>query len=136
MMDVNGFFDYRDPSYGNDSSCWLRVYRLPDDIAVVIATELAENKGPSVTNTAEAWARAAVEEYDLDPAKTHFFENYERTPTDRLETWDRVEFDWIGAGDDDEVPWGYPTKARWTPASKKEIEKLIDEKLAPIGSSY
>jgi hypothetical protein len=130
MLDVNGFFDYRDPSYGNDSSCWLRIYQLAGGIAVAIATEIGDNKGPSITNTAEAWAREAQKEYSLDPNKTWFVEHYDRrgngsygAPVKEMEaeTYDIVSFQW----DYD----GLPRQPKWRPIPKKELEALIGEQL-------
>ena len=116
MNTVNGPFDYRDPSFGNDSSCHLRVYQfLSAGIAVAIATELRENRGPSITNSAESLWREVVKEYDLDPEKTHFVEHY------RDDVYDFVSFDWID---------GYPIKPNWRHGTKEEIEKLIGEKLS------
>lgn len=124
MKIVDDVFDYRDPSYGRDSSCRLRVYEMNKvdmfEYNVVIATEISRNPGPSVTNTAEAWAAEVCTEYELDPKRTYFVEHYDhRTNVDRdQETYDFIEFTW--RGDRAESP-------KWRPGTKTEIEKLVGE---------
>jgi hypothetical protein len=125
MKDVDGVFDYRvDAWSGRESTCRIRVYQIKDGHAVVIATELEENKGPSVTNSAEAWAREACTEYSLDPFKTYFFEHYDGgsyrgLSYDEEERYAAVSFEWFA---------GIAEKPKWTHATRADIEKLIGEK--------
>ncbi len=117
MMEVNGVFDYNPDRWsGRMSTCHLRVYRLANNVAFAIATELAENRGPSITNSAEALATAVVREYDLDPDKTHFIEHYTHEP----ETYDLVSFTWKD---------GLACCATWKPTSKEVIEHSIGASL-------
>ncbi len=125
MKIVDGIFDYKVDSYsGRMSSCQLRVYQYMDEIAIVIATEITNNPGPSITNSAEAWATEAVAEYGLDPLKTHFIEHYDhrtsalRDPEDT--SYDFVGFEWHA---------GIAEKPKWKHATREEIEKLIGESL-------
>jgi hypothetical protein len=120
MKDVDGFFDYSDPSYGNDSSCHLRIYRMTDYVTVAIATELAENKGPSITNSSEALWREVVKEYDLDPEKTWFVEHYPGNSEYDKYSFSTVSFTWLGE---------YATKPQWKHITRQEIERLIGERL-------
>ncbi len=131
MMTVRGPFDYNPDRWSNRmSSCYLRVYQLPNRIALVIATELAANMGPSITNSAEALATQVVREYGLDPEKTHFVEHYDRRKDGSYgaavkefddESYDFVSFTWED---------GRAGHAKWKPASKEIIEVLIGEKLS------
>ena len=131
MKTVNGFFDYKVDNWSSRwSSTFLRVYSLADRVAVVIATEVADNPGPSITNSAEALATEVVKEYNLDPLRTYFVEHYDRRKDGSYgakvsdldkETYDFVEFSWT-----DRVA----CCAKWKPAAKDVIEKLIGEPLA------
>jgi hypothetical protein len=58
------------------SVCRLRVFTDPDRPAVVVASELAENPGTSVTNRAEVVASQACRDFQLDPESTLFLEHY------------------------------------------------------------
>ncbi len=82
----------------------VRVFRLQTGLDVLIATELdaEENPGPSITNTIECLANAAVEAFGLDPERLAVYQHYDyRTaghqPNGEPETYDEVTFDW---GDD------------------------------------
>lgn len=130
MLTVNGPFDYNPDRWsGRMSSCHLRVYQLANKVAVVVATELASNMGPSITNSAEALATAVVSEYDLDPEKTHFIEHYDHDSGDvdshaepkKNQTYDLVIFRWEA---------GRACCASWKPTSPDIIEHLIGEKLS------
>jgi hypothetical protein len=123
-------FDYRIDAFSNRlSSCYLRVYKLPDNVAVVIATELAENKGPSVTNSAEAWATEAVTEYGLDQRRTYFVEHYDArsyAPPRRLRDEDRETYDFVSFLWDGDRGACQP---KWRPSTREEIEKLVGQSL-------
>ncbi len=121
MKDVHGFFDYRDPNFGNDSSCFLRVYKIADGVTVAVATELADNKGPSITNSAETLWCEVVKEYGLDPTTTYFVEHYPHRGTED-ETYDFVELHWY----DDNTLARHP---KWRHVPRQEVEKLIGEPL-------
>ncbi len=130
MKTVNGAFDYKVDAWSSRwSSCFLRVYQIADRIAVVVATELTENPGPSITNSAEALATEVVKEYSLDPERTYFVEHYDhrtsamRDPADS--SYDFVEFTWQKDAD----RW-LACCAKWKPSNKSEIEKLIGEALS------
>ncbi|GAC1421782.1 MAG: hypothetical protein NVSMB64_30470 [Candidatus Velthaea sp.] len=67
---------------------------------MLIATELDdENRGPSITNTIESLAKAAVEAFGLDPKRLTVYQHYDYRaaayrPNNEAETYDEVTFDW------------------------------------------
>lgn len=130
MKIADGVFDYKvDQWSSRTSSCYVRVYELTDRMAVVVATEIAENHGPSITNSAEPLATEVVKEYDLEPERTCFVEHYDRRAGGSYgasvaeleeETYDFVEFSWR-----DRIAHS----AKWRHGSRAEVEKLIGVKL-------
>ena len=62
--------------HGCRSCCALEVLRLSDGRTVVIATELADNPGTSVTNAFEIVATEACRRFAIDPARLAWVEHY------------------------------------------------------------
>lgn len=78
-----------------------RVFRLPTGLDVLVATELEddENPGPSITNTIESLATAAVEAFGLDSERVTVYQHYDYRatacqPNGEGETFDEVIFEW------------------------------------------
>jgi hypothetical protein len=85
QMTDSGVFTYR--GYGNrKATCGLEVYGN-----IVIATELAENTGTSITNAAESLATDLCCAFGIKPSDLILIEHYEG---DRIlaEHWDLVKF--------------------------------------------
>ena len=127
MKEVDGRFEYTDSRFpmGSDCACHIRVWRFPDGKNVVLATELEPSPGASVTNTAERWAAEVCREYDLNPLRTIFIENYDRRSSDTdpsfpSETFDFVSFHWIGLD---------ASRPEWQHAGRAAVETLIQEDL-------
>ena len=59
-----------------ESWCSLELQRLPDGRTVVIATEVRDNPGTSITNVAEGLALAVCQEYGIDPEQLVWIEHY------------------------------------------------------------
>ena len=57
------------------SVCHLQVARRGDD-SLIIATELADNPGMSITNSSERLASLVVQQFGLNPAHMTFIEHY------------------------------------------------------------
>jgi len=98
----NDLFYYGSSSEWNMSACHLKIAQSADQ-HIVIATEVfyPVNRGVSVTWGAEALATLIVEEFNLDPENTHFFEHWPERGTRDIfgmpecpEIWDIVEFTW------------------------------------------
>jgi hypothetical protein len=77
-----------------ESLCRLRIYETPEQ-AVVIATELPENTGTSITNAVESLAMMVVEQYELRPHTLVWIEHYP-AHRDLPETFARVQLAWEG----------------------------------------
>jgi hypothetical protein len=87
---------YPSPS-GHESVCRIRVYRPEDKPAVIVATELRDNEGMSITNAAEgvhclAWERAGfpepvffVEHHPRNFYGHHDVERFELVTFERME---------------------------------------------------
>ncbi len=126
MKIVDGRFEYEDERFpmGSDCACRLRVYALRDGRHVVIATELENSPGASVTNSAERWAEESVKEYGLSPVSTVFIEHYDRGGTSREfpdgHSFSTVSFRW--SADRAEMP-------KWVHATREMVEVLIAEPL-------
>lgn len=100
------------------AKCRLRLYDN-EGSAIVIATELPDNPGMSITNAAELIATKAIGDFGLIPQHTRFIEHWKEQRTAGMhlpERWAELLFSWDGV-----TAHG----ARWRPLSKEEIEQLI-----------
>jgi len=90
---IDTLYNYKGFS-GCDSKCWIRIFSK--DLAyIVIATELPDNPGTSITNTAAALATSVAIEFDIEPERLVWIEHYPTRPdADREETYDLVTFTW------------------------------------------
>lgn len=99
MKRTDTIHNYRHPTTRAPARCRLRIYDT-DAGAVVVLTEIADNPGISITNTAEELATEITAAYDLDPAAAAWIEHYTpdsyREPNTRFETFDRITFTWKG----------------------------------------
>lgn len=95
-------YTYKPRNNGYPARCGIRVMWAPDSDLVVIATELPDNPGMSVTNAAEEIATTVWEEYgrgQVEPDQFVWLEHYpERVNSSGLipESCDFVTFRWDG----------------------------------------
>ena len=82
--------------HGCDAFCALEILRIPDGRSVVIATELKDNPGTSVTNFCEHLAHRVCAGFLIDPSKLVWIEHYgyplPGTLKRHLRTYDLVTF--------------------------------------------
>ena len=112
-------------SRGCPSSCWLRLYQAPDR-TVVIATEVDDNPGPSMTNMAEHLATEVTWTFGLSLDALVWIEHY---PARRVvggrprlaASFDLVTFTC--------TPQGLRAP-QWQRISQAEVEALIGQPLA------
>ncbi len=74
-------------NWGRDGVCRIRIFAAPDEVPVVVATELEDNTGPSITNfceyiAAEVIARHFPERFEAE-IPLIWVEEYPRTPEQR-----------------------------------------------------
>lgn len=102
------------------SECYLEIYQDEDGSCVVIATELQDNPGTSVTNAAGAIATQVVSEFGINPEKLTWIEHYpDRDYGGRKtipEDFDLVTF--TRSGNELRYP-------KWKRVGKEEVERLI-----------
>ena len=107
--------------HGCDAKCGLEVIRHKDkDFDVVVATELHDNPGTSITNMAEGIATLVCKEFDIPPSRLLWIEHYPERPsgTPRKpfpESFDRVWFTWTGE---------QFRSPRWRPLSTEQVEAI------------
>lgn len=117
----------------NESTCLVTIYRdlNNNDATLVIFTELASNRGKSITNSSEALATLIVRDYELDPNKTTFVEHYGAisyhfsTAPHCNEHYSTVCYSWNGG------------KARgpvWSALSAKALESLVNGFVAEVNA--
>ena len=77
--------------------CRLRFFEAPTGETVIVATELLENEGTSITNMAEHLATQVCREFNIDPEQLLWIEHYTGLvdgPDERIpESFDLVSFD-------------------------------------------
>jgi hypothetical protein len=111
--------------WNRPAKCRIRVYRLESGMTVVIATELPDNPGTTITNAAELLATEIRQRFVAAGEAMVWIEHYQErdlvngTPTIK-ETFDRVLFRWDGRRYDD---------PQWLPFSREAVEQLIGEPL-------
>jgi hypothetical protein len=121
---------YKDPG-GRASHCRIRIY-LPDDVRdapVVICSELPNNPGGSITNSAETIAAGVIQANEL-PTPLVWIENWPKETKDVEETFELVVFSnyevverapylgrtWLG-------------DATWKRLDRATVEVLVDGKV-------
>src|SRR4051794_20817669 len=72
-------FDYAG-LHGRPARCGLEIVELPNGRTVVIATELSDNPGVSITNFAEKLASLVCKMFDIDPTTLVWIEHYPAEP--------------------------------------------------------
>ena len=115
--------------------CRIRIFERADATPVVIATELAENTGTSITNMAEYLAAEIIrhhfpERFETEePEPVIWIEQYPRRPDDslKLPEFSRAEFSsytprvgWLCGKQ--RVHIGQPT---WKFMERREVEQLV-----------
>ena len=99
--------------------CRIEVLPLADGRTTIIATELAENTGTSITNAAEQAATEACRRFNIDPHRLVWIEHYNSESyrqRSREETYDLVSFSSINpvaAVIFDDPDWKPMTAADW-----------------------
>jgi hypothetical protein len=103
---------------GGPAHCRLRIFEVPGEAPVVIATELPDNPGTSVTNFAEHLATAVWHLLERPPAGLTWIEHYppQETGTRREESFALVLFTQID---------GRYYGPRWRHVTREEVETLI-----------
>ncbi len=86
--------------HGCESWCALEVIPVADSHTAVIATELQDNPGTSITNAFELLAVAVCRDFRIDPSLM-WIEHYgyhSAIPSGNPRRFDRVEFEVVNAG--------------------------------------
>jgi hypothetical protein len=122
----NGMYCYGGPQ-SHSSYCWLRVYTAPDQ-AVVIATEVADNPGISITNAVESLATQVAQRFAIPFDTLTWIEHYPERIVNggRLtipESFDQVTFM--------QGPTGFD-RPEWRHLQQSQVEALIGEAIAPL----
>jgi hypothetical protein len=123
---------YKDAG-GRPAHCRVRMY-LPDDMhdaRVVICSELPNNPGGSITNSAEVIAAGVIRANEL-PTPLVWIEHLPQESTEGQETFDLVVFS--GYKLEERVPYlgerrawiGEPT---WKPLDRATVEVLVGGKV-------
>jgi hypothetical protein len=117
--------------HGCDSICSLEIIPVQAGRTVVIATELKDNFGTSITNVAEHLASHACDRFEIDPDKLIWIETYGYSaPGERQRTFDLVTFT---RKQSEKVQWspavlrchpdgwpGYFTEPTWRPMNDED----------------
>jgi hypothetical protein len=108
-----------------EATCRIRVYQLADGVIVVIATELPDNPGASITNAAEILATDMRRWFVVPGGGLLWIEHYQDRAMiggrpQQKQSFDRVFFRWNGQQYDD---------PDWKPFSREQVETLIGELL-------
>ena len=92
------------------SECLITIYRQS---GIVVATDI--DKGMSVTNACEQIANAVVQQFDINPQRMIFIEQYRPSRPDQ--TTDLVQFDFV-----DGKALRHP---RWTHIPAEDFNRMI-----------
>ncbi len=113
-------FSYQVEGHPDAAQCRLRVFEQGDR-AVVLATALPDQPGPSITEVAEVLATQVAEQYSLDPEQIVWIEHYPEAQRPEFGgelpggTFDLVEFTW----EDSQAQ-----RAVWSPLTREEVEVM------------
>ena len=124
--------------HGGAGTCRIRVYRPIGFPPVVLATELPDNPGTSITNLAEQLAAEVLERYLPDRLGEDrplvWIEHYPpRRPLVQDETYDLVTFAHYQPRQVLRLGQWRPSfgSPDWRRLSREQVELLIDEPLPP-----
>lgn len=114
--------------HGSESHCRLDFYTGPGGENIVVATELPDNSGTSITNMAEELAALVCCDFNIAPASLLWIEHYpdRREHPDDIsgaESWDLVTFDICGFR---------ITNPQWRRMSEAELHLLTDGALPSV----
>ena len=124
---------YKDAG-GHPAHCRVRIY-LPEeryDVPVVLCSELPNNPGGSITNSAEAIAAGVIRANSL-PTPLVWIEHWPKESTDSgIETFDLIVFSNYEVTE--RAPYLGETRARigeatWKPLDLASVEVLVDAKV-------
>ena len=104
-----------------ESRCGLTIHRRSDGLVVVVARELEDNPGTSVTNAAEVIATQVCRENAISPHRLVWVEHYAKrgSALNPMEpTWDRVTFDF----DWEQAAFRWPV---WSPLTGRAVAELL-----------
>jgi len=116
----------RHPKEGIEARCRIRVYRPDEGTVIVIATELPDNPGVSITNWAEHLATEIRDTYLKQGEALIWIEHYPGRPSRYdpsvtiKEEFDRVLMRWNGTAYEE---------PEWKSFDCKGVERLIREPL-------
>jgi Family of unknown function (DUF6166) len=119
--------------FGCPSKCrlrWIKCQKAGQQKVVVIATELPENTGTSITNAAERLAAEVCRCFGIDPGELIFIEHHSATRNRRHSLRDRLHeerFDLVSF----QVEGGTFKSPQWIPVKKELVESLIGRPLPP-----
>jgi hypothetical protein len=117
--------------FGDPARCRLRIYAVPGQRAVCIATELPDNPGTSITDRAEGLATIAfciaILQFRASEDGIVWIEHHPGRPDDPIEAfrqdlYSRVKFDW----DAEQARFCNP---RWEHVTRETVEDLIGQPL-------
>jgi hypothetical protein len=117
--------DYIHPYKGagrRPAQCRVRIY-LPNDIRdapVVICSELPDNPGGSITNSAEVIAAGVIRSHEL-PTPLVWIEHWPNESTGGAETFELVVFSSYEV--EERAPYLGETRARIGPATWKRLDR-------------
>lgn len=125
---VDRLFSYQPSVVHHATQCRVRIYERVDGGFTVLATELADNRGMSITNAAEALASQLLALFQLDPATTRWIEHY--TADSYREGAHKPSFD--------EVTFTWPANRQahspqWQQLTLEEVEILTGDDFSPMG---
>jgi hypothetical protein len=111
---------YGYPGYhGRPAECRLRIFRPgPDRPVVVVASEVPDNPGTSITNRVEVLAGLVAREFGIDPAGMLWVEHYPAGGGRREAVFRLVEFRAVGRS-------GELCKPAWHTTSRAAVERLV-----------
>lgn len=123
MLYYNEPFFFIDAT-GQEAFCHLQIYKKKgacgSERHVVIATEMADNTGQSVTNGAAVLATRISGVFEIPPSEMVFFEHYDASSyhndPDKEEAFAQTTFRWEGRN---------ASMPDWKHADKDKIQKLI-----------
>lgn len=112
---MDTLFSYKPDPFHREARCRIRFYQH-DGQQVVVATELSDNPGMSVTNAAEDIATQLVAQYGLDVDRLVWIEHY--WYPDEGHSFDQVRFTWDN---------GKASQPRWRRLTFEEAERLTGD---------